>query len=271
MARMILEPVKSLWNLCLFYLFLVKPEECPVCATLKKKRKKPHIVLHCPRCKLPAHTSGTNGRNPVLNCPKHGRLSVMRSIEARCFFALCAVRVGQLVAAGLSQKKTAKLLGVTRTFVETVISTLTKHLPTPTPMLSGDLIVAFIDGFFSSRLAILVGKSGKNVLWAFGGENTVTINAFLKRLRKNVPEGATLVGDRREPLIRGPHKKHPPQSHSRETFSQNLEPGHSPLLSWEPGAFSLRSHRHASKKKHRPGNSLGGCADESPPNPGKPK
>jgi len=193
MARMILEPVKSLWTLCLFYLFLVKPEDCPVCATLKKKRKKPHIVLRCPRCQLPAHTSGTNGRNPVLNCPKHGRLSVMRSIEARCFFALCAVRVGQLVAAGLSQKKTAKLLGVTRTFVETVISTLAKHLPLPTPKLSGDLVVAFIDGFFSSRLAILVGKSSKNVLWAFGGENTVTINAFLKRLRKYVPEGATLV------------------------------------------------------------------------------
>ena len=112
MARMILEPVKSLWNLCLFYLFLVNPEDCPVCANLKKQRKKPHIVLRCPRCKLPAHTSGTNGRNPVLNCPKHGRLSVMRSIEARCFFALCAVRVGQLVAAGLSQKKTVKLLGV---------------------------------------------------------------------------------------------------------------------------------------------------------------
>ena len=193
MAHMILEPVKSLWTLCLFYLFLVEPDNCPVCATLKKKRKKPHIILHCPRCKLPAHTSGTNGRNPVFNCPKHGRISVMRSAEARCFFALCAVRVGQLVAAGLSQKKTAKLLGVTRTFVETVISTLAEHLPTPTPKLSGDLIVAFIDGFFSSRLAILVGKAGKNILWTFGEENTVTITAFLKRLRKYLPEGATLV------------------------------------------------------------------------------
>ncbi len=193
MARMILEPVKSLWNLCLFYLFLVSSEDCPVCASLKKKRKKPHIVLHCPRCKLPAHTSGANGRNPVLNCPKHGRLSVMRSIEARCFFALCAVRVGQLVAAGLSQKKTVRMLGVTRTFVETVISALAKRLPTPPPELSGSLVVAFIDGFFSSRLAILVGKAGKNILWTFGGENTVTITAFLKRLRKCVPEGATLV------------------------------------------------------------------------------
>ncbi|MEM2146338.1 MAG: hypothetical protein QW279_13320 [Candidatus Jordarchaeaceae archaeon] len=82
----------------------------------------------------------------MLNCPKHGRLSVMRSIKARCFFALCGVRVGQLVAAGLSQKKTAKLLGVTRTFVETV--DLHPCKTPPLPKLSGDLIVAFIDGFF---------------------------------------------------------------------------------------------------------------------------
>ena len=37
MAHMILEPVKSLWALCLFYLFLVEPDNCPVLRHTKEE------------------------------------------------------------------------------------------------------------------------------------------------------------------------------------------------------------------------------------------
>jgi hypothetical protein len=31
-----------------------------------------------------------------------------------------------------------------------------------------------------------VGKAGKNILWTFGEENTVTITAFLKKGSENI-------------------------------------------------------------------------------------
>lgn len=193
LARMILKPFQSLWTLCFHLLFLVEPENCPVCAKLRRGRREPHLLLHCPRCGAPMHSSGTNGRNPVFVCPKHGRISIRRTLEARIFFALYALRVGQLVAAGIPEKEAAELLGVTRTFIETAVRTLATRLNLPPPQLKGELIVLFLDGFYGSRLAILVGKAGKHVLWTFGEENTMNIRSFLRRIEKSVPEGATLV------------------------------------------------------------------------------
>ena len=117
----------------------------------------------------------------------------------------------------------------------------------------------------SSRLAILVGKAGKNILWTFGEENTVTITAFLKRLRKYLPEEATLVlvtdGN---PSYVDPVGSILPQSihvrHFHKNWNQVIV--HYPL---ENRVYSLLwPHRHAPEKKHRPCNSLGGCEDESP-------
>nr|MDO8077412.1 hypothetical protein [Candidatus Freyarchaeota archaeon] len=80
--------------------------------------------------------------------------------------------MGQLVAAGIPEKDVAELLGVTRTFVETAVRTLAARLDLPAPRLKGDLVVLFLDGFYGSRIAVLVGKAGRHVLWTFrGGEH----------------------------------------------------------------------------------------------------
>ena len=193
LVSMILKPFQSLWTVCFHLIFLVEPEDCPVCARLKRRRKKPHLMLHCPHCWEPMHSRGTNGRTPVFFCPRHGRVSMRRTLEARVFFALYAIRVGQLVAAGIPEKDVAELLGVTRTFVETAVRTLAARLDLPAPRLKGDLVVLFLDGFYGSRIAVLVGKAGRHVLWTFGEENTLTIRSLLERIRKSLPEGATLV------------------------------------------------------------------------------
>ena len=193
LVTMILKPFQSLWTVCFHLIFLVEPEDCPVCARLKRRRKKPHLLLHCPHCWEPMHSRGTNGRTPVFFCPRHGRVSMRRTLEARVFFALYAIRVGQLVAAGIPEKDVAELLGVTRTFVETAVRTLAARLDLPAPRLKGDLVVLFLDGFYGSRIAVLVGKAGRHVLWTFGEENTLTIRSLLERIRKSLPEGATLV------------------------------------------------------------------------------
>ncbi|MBS7249837.1 MAG: hypothetical protein KIH08_04475 [Candidatus Freyarchaeota archaeon] len=194
MAYMIFMPVKALWTLCFQNLFKVKPEECPVCATQKKKRGKPHIVLHCPYCKRLMHSQGTNGRNPTFHCPNHGRLSIRRTYEARVFFILQALRATQLLVANLTQKKVAELLGMTRTFIETTVATVAQNLKIPPPEIKGDLVLLiFIDGFFGSRIAILVGKANKSVFWTFGYENTLTITSFLENIKKGVPPESTLV------------------------------------------------------------------------------
>jgi len=140
------------------------------------------------------HSQGTNGRSPAFYCPNHGRLSIRRTSEARIFFILQALRIAQLVAANLTQKKVAELLGATRTFIEVTVSTVAQNLKIPPPKIKGDLILLiFIDGFFGSRLAILVGKADKSVFWAFGYENAVTITSFLEALKKSVPQESTLV------------------------------------------------------------------------------
>jgi len=193
LVTMILKPFQSLWTVCFHLIFLVEPEDCPGAPARERRRKKPHLLLHCPHCWEPMHSRGTNGRTPVFFCPRHGRVSMRRTLEARVFFALYAIRVGQLVAAGIPEKDVAELLGVTRTFVETAVRTLAARLDLPAPRLKGDLVVLFLDGFYGSRIAVLVGKAGRHVLWTFGEENTLTIRSLLERIRKSLPEGATLV------------------------------------------------------------------------------
>jgi len=263
LVTMILKPFQSLWTVCFHLIFLVEPEDCPVCARLKRRRKKPHLLLHCPHCWEPMHSRGTNGRTPVFFCPRHGRVSMRRTLEARVFFALYAIRVSQLVAAGIPEKDVAELLGVTRTFVETAVRTLAARLDLPAPPPEGRPRGPLPGRLLREQDRRPRGEGGKTrALDLRRGEHPD--HTLPPRKDQEEPAGGshTRRGDRRKSRLHRPREERLPRLHPRETLPQDLGRGHRPLPPPGQGLLPPRPHRHAPAKEEGQGDRVGGGEGE---------
>ncbi len=173
--------------------FQVKAEECSVCATLQRPRTKTHLLLHCPKCKGPAHTWGSNTANPdIWNksflCQSCGyRFSLRNSAEYIIFTIQWALRGYLLLALGIPGARIQATWGISRSLLEAIEATLIEKLRLPEPgKTEYQVAVLIIDGVYPNGLTRLIALIENQIFWMNAGESQLEIQTLLSYVKRYV-------------------------------------------------------------------------------------
>ena len=172
LGNIIFAPNEQLWEKFLEEIMYIEKEKCPVCKKKKKKRKGPHLIAHCPICGKPVHTNGSVRGVPRFTCnnpeehPKAQSFTLNTSLEHQLFLYFCALQTLEYLGQGMPLKGIKKITGMTRHFIELVISGASEELKSIEPeKISEDFVVVYIDGVYAVKGCILVAKIGNRIIW----------------------------------------------------------------------------------------------------------
>ena len=170
---------------------------CPVCKTMQRKSKRKHLVAHCPKCHKPCHTNGTTKNGTIkFTCnnkkvhakPKHFNINTCQ--ERLHFRWLCSIRALELLGHGNSLKGIRELTGVTRHFLDLVVSAASKETQEKGILrkkIKQDFLAVYIDGTYVLRGCTLVAKVGDQIFWrCTTAEDSETIRNLLLELKEVV-------------------------------------------------------------------------------------
>lgn len=173
--------------------FQVEAEECQVCVTLQRQRTELHLLLHCPRCKGPAHTWGSNTADPDLwnksfLCQNCGyRFSLRNSVEYILFTIEWSLKGIHLLALGIPEMRIQAEWGIPRHLLEAIRATLIEKLQLPEPEKTEYLVaVLIIDGVYPNGLSRLIVIVGNQIFWMNAGESELEIQILLSYVKRYV-------------------------------------------------------------------------------------
>jgi len=169
-------------------------DNCPLCNTMQRKPKGKHLVAHCPKCHKPCHTNGTTKKGTIkFTCndikvhkkPCHFKLN---TCQERLFFRwLCSIHALELLGHGNSLKGIRELTGVTRHFLDLVISAASKQtqeIGILRKKIKQDFLAVYIDGTYVLRGCTLITKLGDQIFWRCTiAEDSETIRNLLLELK----------------------------------------------------------------------------------------
>jgi hypothetical protein len=192
LGNIIFAPNKQLWEKFVEENMYITREKCSVCITKKKKRKASHLISHCPKCGKRVHTNGSVRGVPRFTCnnpeehKKPCSFTLNTCMEHQLFLYFCALQTLEYLGQGMPLKGIKKITGMTRHFIELVISGASEELKSIEPdKISEDFVVVYIDGVYAVKGCILVAKIGNRIVWkCCEGEYWEPIKSLLLKLNK---------------------------------------------------------------------------------------
>lgn len=185
------------WNMIVHVHMYFTRNNCPVCKTMQRKPKGKHLIAHCPKCHKPCHTNGSTENGTIkFTCndikvhknPCHFNLNTCQ--ERLHFRWLCSIRALELLGHGNSLKGIRELTGVTRHFLDLVISAASKQTQEKGILrekIKQDFLAVYIDGTYVLRGCTLIAKLGDQIFWrCTTAEDSETIRNMLLELKEVV-------------------------------------------------------------------------------------
>ena len=185
----------DVWNQVILPHMYVTPDNCSVCKTKQRKKAKKHLVAHCPICQNLCHTNGSVKGRSKFTCSneshdKTHNFTINTCFERTYFRWQCSIFALKLLGQGNSLKGIRKLTGITRHFLDLVISTTSKHSREKGILrdkIKQDFIAVYLDGTYVLRGCTLIAKVGDQIFWrCTTAEDSETIRNLLLELKEIV-------------------------------------------------------------------------------------
>ncbi len=183
------------WNMIVHaHMYFIR-NNCPVCKTMRRKSNGKHLVAHCPKCHKPCHTNGTTENGTIkftcndIKVHKNTCHFNLNTCQERLHFRwLCSIRALELLGHGNSLKGIRELTGVTRHFLDLVISAASKHTHEKGILrekIKQDFLAVYIDGTYVLRGCTLIAKVNDQIFWRCTiAEDHETIRNMLLELKE---------------------------------------------------------------------------------------
>ena len=183
----------DLWNQIILPRMYVTRDNCSVCKTMQRKKTDRHLVAHCPICQNLCHTNGSVEGRRKFTCsneshdePHH--FSINTCFERIYFRWKCSIYAIALLGQGNSLKGIRKLTGVTRHFLDLVISAASKQTKENGILrkkIKQGFLAVYIDGTYVLRGCTLIAKVDNQIFWRCTiAEDHETIRNMLLELKE---------------------------------------------------------------------------------------
>ncbi len=185
----------DLWNLVILPRMYVTRDNCSVCKRKQRKKTVKHLVAHCPICQNLCHTNGSVKSRSKFTCSNESHdethnFTINTCYERIYFRWQCSIFALKLLGQGNSLKGIRKLTGITRHFLDLVISTTSKHTREKGILrekIKGDFLAVYLDGTYVLRGCTLIAKVGDQIFWrCTTAEDSETIRDLLLELKEIV-------------------------------------------------------------------------------------
>lgn len=183
----------DLWNQIILPHMSVTRDNCSVCKTMQRKKTGKHLVAHCPICQNLCHTNGSVEGRSKFTCsneshdePHH--FSINTCFERIYFRWQCSIYALTLLGQGNSLKGIRKLTGVTRHFLDLVVSAASKQTKEKGILrkkIKQGFLAVYIDGTYVLRGCTLIAKVDNQIFWRCTiAEDQETIRNMLLELKE---------------------------------------------------------------------------------------
>jgi len=185
----------DLWNQIILPRMYVTRDNCSVCKTMQRKKTEKHLIAHCPICKNLCHTNGSVEGRSKFTCSNESHDEAHNFTINTCFERIyfrwqCSIFALKLLGQGNSLKGIRKLTGITRHFLDLVISTTSKHAREKGILrekIKGDFLAVYLDGTYVLRGCTLIAKVRNQIFWrCTTAEDSETIRNLLFELKEVV-------------------------------------------------------------------------------------
>ena len=183
----------DLWNQLILPRMYVTRDNCSVCKTMQRKKTETHLIAHCPNCQNLCHTNGSVKGKKKFTCydkshdePHH--FNINTCFERIYFRWKCSMYALALLGQGNSLKGIRKLTGVTRHFLDLVISAASKQTKEHGILrkkIKQGFLAVYIDGTYVLRGCTLIAKVNNQIFWRCTiAEDSETIRNMLLELKE---------------------------------------------------------------------------------------
>ncbi len=183
------------WNMIVHTHMYFTRNNCPLCDAMQRKPKGKHLVAHCPNCHKPCHTNGTTKNGTIkftcndINVHKKTCHFSLNTCQERLFFRWrCSIHALELLGHGNSLKGIRELTGVTRHFLDLVVSAASKQTQEKGILrkkIKQNFLAVYIDGTYVLRGCTLIAKVGNQIFWrCTTAEDSETIRNMLLELKE---------------------------------------------------------------------------------------
>ena len=182
----------DLWDQMILPRMSVTRDNCSVCKTMQRKKTGKHLVAHCPICQNLCHTNGSVEGRSKFTCSNESHDEPHHFTTNTCFERIyfrwqCSIYALKLLGQGNSLKGIRKLTGVTRHFLDLVVSAASKETQEKGILrkkIKQDFLAVYIDGTYVLRGCTLIAKVGKQIFWrCTTAEDSETIRNMLLELK----------------------------------------------------------------------------------------
>ena len=183
----------DLWDQIILPRMSVTRDNCSVCKTMQRKKTGKHLVAHCPICQNLCHTNGSVEGRSKFTCSNESHDETHHFTINTCFERIyfrwqCSIFALKLLGQGNSLKGIRKLTGVTRHFLDLVISAASKQTKENGILrkkIKQGFLAVYIDGTYVLRGCTLIAKVNDQIFWRCTiAEDHETIRNMLLELKE---------------------------------------------------------------------------------------